>query len=71
MSKVLLKNFSIKLKELREKKGLTQEELACDAEVSRSTIGMIEVGKRDITLGKLEKLAKALDVEPYELLKFD
>ena len=71
MSKEILKKFAKKLKILREEKGLTQEELACDAGVSRSTIGMLEVAKRDITLSKLEKIAKALDVDPYELLKFN
>ena len=71
MSKVLLKKFAKKLKKLREEKGLTQETLACDANISRSTISMVEINKRDITLAKLEKIAKALEIEPYELLKFD
>lgn len=71
MSKVFLKKFAKRLKELREKKDLTQEDLACDAGISRSTIGMLEVAKRDITLSKLEKIAKALEIQPYELIKFD
>jgi len=71
MSKVLLKKFAEKLKKLREDKGLTQEDLACDASISRSTISMVEINKRDITLAKLEKIADALGVKPYELLKFD
>ena len=71
MSKVLLEKFAENLKRLRTEKGLTQEELACDADISRSTISMVEIAKRDITLSKLEKIANALDMEPSELLKFD
>lgn len=52
-------------------KGLSQEDLACDADVSRSTVSMIETAQNDITLTKIKKIAMALGVEPYELLKFD
>ncbi len=71
MCKDVLQKFSIKLKATRQKKGLTQDELSCDSGISRSTIGMLETAKRDITLQKLEKIAKALNVEMWELIKFD
>ena len=71
MSKIFLEKFSKKLKKTREEKGFTQDILACDSGISRSTISMVEIGKRDLTLSKLEMIAAALGVEPYELLKFD
>lgn len=51
-----------KLKEIREQKGITQEQLAKDSGVSRVTISAIE-NKDDyqVKTGTLLALAKALD----------
>lgn len=52
-----------KLKVLREKRKLTQEELAKKANVSRVTISNLENGTyENINLGTLRKLAIALKV---------
>ena len=52
-----------KLKEIREKKGITQEELERKSGVSRQTISAIENDKAgDIKIGTLKALANALDV---------
>lgn len=51
-----------KLKEIREEKGLTQEELAKKANVSRTIISGLETGRTEVTTtGTLKKLALALD----------
>lgn len=71
MDKLFLKKVGNRIKTLRKEKGLSQEELAWDANVSRSTIGMIETAQNDITLSKIKKIANALGVEPYELLISD
>lgn len=71
MDKQFIKKVGNRIKTLRQERGLSQEELACDANVSRSTIGMIETAQNDITLSKLNKIAKALEVETYQFLKFD
>ena len=71
MDKEFLRKVASNIKFLRNEKKLTQEELACDAGVSRSTIGMLESLKTDITLSKIKQIANALEIEPYELLKFD
>ena len=56
----------IKLKELREKKGLSQEDLAKISQVSRVTISNLETGKqRNITSDTLIKLSSALG-EPLD-----
>lgn len=70
MSKAVLNKFAKRLKHLRMAKNMSQDDLSFAAGISRSTIGMVETAKRDITLDKLSKLAKALDVEIYELLMF-
>lgn len=69
------KNFKIefgkKLKALRLSKGLTQEELYFHSTVSRSHIGMLEKGLRDVTLTALFKLSRALETDLSELFDFD
>lgn len=58
----------LRLKELRDAADLTQEELSDRAKVRQATISELEAGKRQrVDLGILERLARALDVEPGEL----
>jgi transcriptional regulator with XRE-family HTH domain len=53
---------------LRQKKGLSQIQLAVDAGMSTSYIGYLERAEKSMTLDRLEKIAKALKVQPNELL---
>lgn len=51
-----------KIKEVREEKRMTQEELAKKSGVSRSTIVGIEKGTiSDVKMSTLQKLASAMD----------
>lgn len=51
-----------RVKEYREKEGLTQEELSKKSEVSRNTISAIETGSNtNVTYEVMEKIAKALN----------
>lgn len=51
-----------KVKEYREKKKLTQEELAKEAEVSRNTISSLETKiNANVTYEVMQKIAKALN----------
>jgi transcriptional regulator with XRE-family HTH domain len=65
----LTETFSANLLNLRTLRRLTQERLASDASLSVSYISMLERKRRLPPLPTLEKLAKALRVEPHELLK--
>ena len=61
---------SNKIKQAREKLGLSQEKLARLADVSNNTIINIEAGKQtNPTIETLAKIAKALSVRVDELLK--
>lgn len=63
------KRIGMKIKELREKKGWTQEVLAQKAGLHRVSIGMIEVGMRkNPDLETRKKLAKALGAKLIDLL---
>lgn len=51
-----------RIKEERERAGLTQEELAAKARVNPVTISVWENGKRTPKIASLQKLATALDI---------
>jgi hypothetical protein len=60
-------DLSITLKKLREKKGLTQQELVSLSGVGQGTIGDIERGKiKKSSIKTLEKIAKALKLDEEE-----
>lgn len=65
IEKIRIKN---RLKELRQKSGLTLDELALRAGTSQPQIFRLERGERDMSLEWIDRLAKALHCRPYELL---
>ncbi len=64
------KNIGIKIKQLREQSGLTQEKLAEIAGISLDYMGKIEVNINKPGLKTILKLANALKIDPYKILKF-
>jgi transcriptional regulator with XRE-family HTH domain len=60
-----------KLKALREERVLSQRDLASMAGLTQMTVWRIENGYRDARPGTIRKLARALGVEPKELVKED
>ncbi len=57
-----------RLRELREAKGLSQGDIERRSGLLRSYISRVEGGYTAPSLATLEKFAKALEVEPYQLL---
>lgn len=70
MNKQLLQKLAKRIKELRKVKNYTQDDLAAQSGVARSTIGNLETAQNDIVLSKLNKIAEALDVTLSELFDF-
>lgn len=60
--------FGKRLREVREKAGISQEKLAELAELHRTYVSSVERGKRNISLLNIERLAIALDVTMGELM---
>jgi transcriptional regulator with XRE-family HTH domain len=56
------------LKKMREVKGLSQADVEERSGLLRSYVSRVEGGYTAPSLANLEKLAKALEVEPFELL---
>ena len=63
------KQLGKKLRELRKKSNLSQEELGFRAGIHRTYIGAIERGEQNISVDNIHKLAKALKVPVSELFK--
>lgn len=61
--------FAANLRRLRNAKGVSQDDLAYEANVSRSYLSQLEKGAFYASLNVIGRLAKALAVEPAELLK--
>ena len=61
--------FAANLRRLRNARGLAQDDLAYEAEVSRSYLSQLEKGTFFASLKIIGKLAEALNVEPAELLR--
>lgn len=70
MDKSLLEKLAKRIKELRKENGFTQDELAFRANIERSTLGNIETAQNDVTLTKVNQIAKAFDLTISDLLKF-
>lgn len=56
-------------KRLRKEAGMTQDTLAEKCEIYRTYLSRIEGGMANPTILVIEALAKALGVEPWELLR--
>lgn len=59
--------FADKVKYLRERKGLTQEELAKLSNISQAAVTHYEKGIRKPSTNTMIQLAKVLSVDPKEL----
>ncbi len=59
-----------KVKELRQERKLTQEKLAERTHLSTTHIGMVEIGKRRMSMKTLQKIANVLGVKVKDLIPF-
>jgi len=65
----ILKTFGDNLKHYRNQKNITQEDFAEECGLHRTYISAIECYKRSVSLKNIQKIARALNIEPYLLLK--
>lgn len=60
--------FAENLKKQRKAAGLSQEELAHNANIERSYVSMLERRLNSPTIDMVARLADAIGVQPFELL---
>lgn len=63
------KQFGKRLRSLRKKAGLSQEELGFRANLHRTYIGSIERAEQNVSVDNIHKIAKALKVSVDELFR--
>ncbi|MEE0859151.1 MAG: helix-turn-helix transcriptional regulator [Acutalibacteraceae bacterium] len=63
--------FGARLKNIRQQRNLSQEELAFQCNMQASHIGQIERGQKNPTLDTLIKISNGLDMPLTELLDFE
>lgn len=69
-SKVLIK-IGLKIKQLREEKKISQQDLAAACNFEKSNMSRIESGRNNLTIGTLLKIGKALDVDLKTLIDIE
>lgn len=60
-----------RVKQLRNRLGISQEELSDIVELDRTYITSVERGKRNVSIVNIEKLANALNVSLAEFFTFE
>jgi transcriptional regulator with XRE-family HTH domain len=63
------RRIGLKLQQARTARGMSQDELAKKARISRAYVFRLESGGSDPTVGVLQRLAKALGVPVTALLE--
>lgn len=67
----ILIKFGERVREIRKKKKLSQEDLAHKADLHRTYIGMIERAEKNLTLINIEKIASALETTVSDLFNYE
>ena len=65
----ITESFGNRIKEIRQTLNISQEELSFRSELHRTYISSIELGKRNVSLVNIEKLAIALECEITDFFK--
>lgn len=69
MANDIVVRFGRRVRNIREKKGLKQIDITAHTGMARTYISKVENGRTEICLRRLEELATALDMKPWQLLK--
>jgi len=68
MNDKIYRLFGDRVRELREKRNVTQEELGRRVALSRTSITNIEKGRQRVLLHQMVSIATALEAKPEELM---
>jgi transcriptional regulator with XRE-family HTH domain len=63
-------DLGIHIRQLRERKSISQQSLADMCNMPKTSIGRIERAEVSVTIRTLIKIANALEIQPKELLDF-
>lgn len=66
---MITKDLGNRIKELRQKTGLSQEKFALKIEMDRTYFASVEAGRRNIAIVNIKKIADGLGVSLSELFE--
>ena len=66
---MITKDLGDRIKELRQKTGLSQEKFALKIEMDRTYFASVEAGKRNIAIVNIKKIADGLSVTLSKLFE--
>lgn len=66
---MITKALGERIKELRNKTGISQEKFALSIGMDRTYFASVEAGRRNISICNIKKIADGLDVSLSELFK--
>lgn len=67
----LQQEFGERIRNLRKRKGLSQEEFSFECNLDRTYVSQVEQGRRNISLQNIKAMADALDISMGELFASD
>lgn len=65
----ITEEFGKRIRDLRQKKGLSQEKFALSIDMDRAYYASVERGKRNISIKNIKKIADGLGLSLEELFK--
>ena len=68
---MITEDLGKRIRELRQKAGLSQEKFALKIGMDRTYFASVEAGKRNIAICNIKKIADGLDVTLSELFAFE
>ncbi|QKY92180.1 MULTISPECIES: helix-turn-helix domain-containing protein [Acinetobacter] len=69
MDNYFLESLGSKIKILRKSRGVSQEDLAKQSEITRTYLTQIENGKVNPSIGKIKKISENLNISLCEMFK--
>ncbi len=67
----MISNIEKKIRQIRELKGISQEFVATELNLSTRAYSKIESGETQLTINRLNDISEILEVSPQEILGFD
>ncbi|MBO5632611.1 MAG: helix-turn-helix transcriptional regulator [Aeriscardovia sp.] len=66
---MILNDVGQRVKEIRNGQGLSQEKLALKADIDRTYLAGVELGKRNLSIKSLYKILQALEVSFHDFFE--
>jgi len=66
--KIALVRIGMNIRKIRDKKGISQQDLAASCNFEKSNMSRIEAGRTNLTIGTLLKISEALQVKLADIV---